>query len=75
LSHGDPLVAFLTRLVGSTVGLCGLIPGIIGVAMRMFWLRPLNRRTGDESRPTAPVGNRMLAHEPMDTVIGVCRFE
>jgi hypothetical protein len=33
---GIALVAFLTRMVGSEVALCGLIPGIIGVAMLVY---------------------------------------
>ena len=36
LGGGSGLIAFLTRLGGSTVALCGLIPGIIGVAMLVY---------------------------------------
>jgi len=36
LGVGIGLIAFLTRLVGSEVALCGLIPGIIGVAMLVY---------------------------------------
>jgi hypothetical protein len=36
LGVGIGLIAFLTRLVGSTVALCGLIPGIIGLAMLVY---------------------------------------
>jgi Domain of unknown function (DUF6249) len=33
---GIGLVAFLSRLVSSTVALCGLIPGLIGLAMLVY---------------------------------------
>jgi hypothetical protein len=36
LAVGIGLIAFLTRLAGSEVALCGLIPGIIGVAMLVY---------------------------------------
>jgi hypothetical protein len=36
LGVGIGLIAFLTRLVGSEVALCGLIPGIIGLAMLVY---------------------------------------
>lgn len=36
LGTGIGLIAFLTRLVGSEVALCGLIPGIIGMAMLVY---------------------------------------
>jgi len=36
LGVGIGLIAFLTRLVGPQVALCGLIPGIIGVAMLVY---------------------------------------
>ena len=36
LGVGIGLVAFLSRLVGSQVALCGLIPGFIGLAMLVY---------------------------------------
>lgn len=36
LGVGIGLIAFLVRLVGSEVALCGLIPGIIGLAMLVY---------------------------------------
>jgi hypothetical protein len=36
LAVGIGLIAFLVPLVGSTVALCGLIPGLIGVAMLAY---------------------------------------
>jgi hypothetical protein len=36
LGVGIGLIAFLVRLVGSQVALCGLIPGFIGLAMLIY---------------------------------------